>query len=107
MRTGQKAGPLLSQLGSIADVRSIAGSICQSIKGIRAHRRRRRRGEHGVLVHYLALTFSTLLSSQASGAHRAGVSIPTWGNSTYSMRLFKPSQTDSNFLPARIAGPRF
>ena len=26
---------------------------------------------HGVFVHYLALTFSTLLSSQASGAHRA------------------------------------
>jgi hypothetical protein len=24
-------------------------------------------------VHYLALTFSTLLSSQVSGAHRAGV----------------------------------
>jgi hypothetical protein len=28
--------------------------------------------EHGV-VHYLALTFSTLLSSQVSGAHRAGL----------------------------------
>jgi hypothetical protein len=26
----------------------------------------------GFFVHYLALTFSTLLSSQASGAHRAG-----------------------------------
>src|SRR5829696_6424383 len=33
----------------------------------------RRQPEHGVLVHYLALTFSTLLSSQVSGAHRAGI----------------------------------
>src|SRR5687767_4507382 len=39
--------------------------------------------EHGVFVHYLALTFSTLLSSQVSGAHRAGILIsPAWGNST-------------------------
>jgi hypothetical protein len=29
------------------------------------------KSEHGVFVHYLALTFSTLLSSQVSGAHRA------------------------------------
>jgi len=29
--------------------------------------------EYGVFVHYLALTFSTLLSSQISGAHRASI----------------------------------
>ena len=40
----------------------------------------------GFLVHYLALTFSTLLSSQVSGAHRAGAFSPAWGNSTYVMR---------------------
>src|SRR5918998_1015410 len=45
------------------------------------------------LVHYLALTFSTLLSSQASGAHRAGDWSPAWGNSTYFMRRTNPSQT--------------
>jgi hypothetical protein len=47
------------------------------------------------LVHYLALTFSTLLSSQASGAHRAGAFFPAWGNSTYFTRLSEPSQTRS------------
>jgi hypothetical protein len=39
--------------------------------------------EHGVFVHKLALTFSTLLSSQVSGAHRAVSSDSAWGNSTY------------------------
>ena len=34
---------------------------------------RARRGPSTGLVHYLALTFSTLLSSQVSGAHRAGI----------------------------------
>ncbi len=32
---------------------------------------------------YLALTFSTLLSSQASGAHRSVTFVSVWGNSTY------------------------
>jgi hypothetical protein len=40
---------LVSQLGLIADVRSIAGSICQSIKGIRTHATTRTPpNEHGV-----------------------------------------------------------
>ena len=38
---------------------------------------------HGVFVHKLALTFSTLLSSQVSGAHRAVSCDSAWGNSTY------------------------
>ena len=45
-------------------------------------------------MHYLALTFSTLLSSQVSGAHRAGAFAPVWGNSTHFMRGTGPSQTD-------------
>ena len=31
-------------------------------------------------MHYLALTFSTLLSSQVSGAHRTGFLCPAWGS---------------------------
>jgi hypothetical protein len=38
------------------------------------------RSEHGVFVHYLALTFSTLLSSQVSGAHRTEFLCSAWGN---------------------------
>jgi hypothetical protein len=49
----------------------------------------------------LALTFSTLLSSQASGAHRAGAFFPAWGNSTYFTRLSKPSQLGLELPPHR------
>jgi hypothetical protein len=55
--------------------------------------------EHGV-VHYLALTFSTLLSSQVSGAHRAGLCELRLGATTNIMRSGKPSQIglDSSFF---------
>ena len=49
-----------------------AGSICQSIKGTELGTGIAR-PKYGVFVHYLALTFSTLLSSQVSVAHLAGV----------------------------------
>ena len=49
----------------------------------------------------MALTFSTLLSSQASGAHRAGTFFPAWGNSTYFTRLLKPSQLGLELPPHR------
>ena len=66
---------------SIADQRPNAGSICQSIKGIELGSLAKPIRARG-FVHYLALTFSTLLSSQVSGAHRAGSLDPAWGNSS-------------------------
>jgi hypothetical protein len=47
--------------------------------------------EYGV-VHYLALTFSTLLSSQVSGAHRAGSFGPGLGQLIYIRSAATPSQ---------------
>jgi hypothetical protein len=47
---------------------------------------------HGVFVHKLALTFSTLLSSQVSGAHRAVSCDSAWGNSTYFSDSLGPCQ---------------
>jgi hypothetical protein len=58
---------------SIADQKTQCWIYRQSIKGIRTRIRRSDIRARGFLVHYLALTFSTLLSSQVSGAHRAGV----------------------------------
>jgi hypothetical protein len=43
-------------------------------------------------VHYLALTFSTLLSSQVSGAHRAGLLGPGLGQLIYIRSAITPSQ---------------
>ena len=65
--------------------------------------------EHGV-VHYLALTFSTLLSSQVSGAHRAGLCELRLGATTNVMWSGKPSQIvclDSSFFfhPRASAAP--
>ena len=50
------------------------------------------KSEHGVFVHYLALTFSTLLSSQASGAHRAGSFGPGLGQLSHSRSAITSSQ---------------
>jgi hypothetical protein len=58
---------------SIADQKTQCWIYRQSIKGIRTRSTPKRGPSTGFLVHYLALTFSTLLSSQVSGAHRAGV----------------------------------
>jgi hypothetical protein len=53
----------------------------------------RRQPKYGVFVHYLALTFSTLLSSQVSGAHRAGNPYqPGLGQLDYIRRTINPSQ---------------
>ena len=46
----------------------------------------RRQPKYGVFVHYLALTFSTLLSSQVSGAHRAGSSSDRLGATRSTLR---------------------
>src|SRR5688572_24938770 len=53
----------------------------------------------GSFCAYLALTFSTLLSSQASGAHRTRTFIPAWGNSTYFRRIRPRSQTPTSYPP--------
>ena len=53
----------------------------------------------GSFCAYLALTFSTLLSSQASGAHRTRTFIPAWGNSAYFRRISPRSQTPTSSLP--------
>ena len=55
----------------------------------------------GFLVHYLALTFSTLLSSQVSGAHRTGLVVLGLGQRPTLRGLASPSQT--NFLLARTS----
>ncbi len=52
----------------------------------------RRQPEYGVFVHYLALTFSTLLSSQVSGAHRAGSFRSGLGQLIYIRSAITPSQ---------------
>jgi hypothetical protein len=57
--------------------------------------------EHGVFVHYLALTFSTLLSSQVSGAHRTGLVVLGLGQRPTLRGLASPSQT--SFLLARTS----
>jgi hypothetical protein len=57
----------------------------------------------GFLVHYLALTFSTLLSSQVSGAHRAGHWVPAWGNSANPARAGRSSQIVSS-APSQPVG---
>ena len=62
----------MSQLVRSLIKRPNAGSICQSIKGTELGTGIAR-PKYGVFVHYLALTFSTLLSSQVSGAHLAGL----------------------------------
>src|SRR5829696_5690016 len=56
--------------------------------------------EHGVLVHYLALTFSTLLSSQASGAHRTGF-FPGLGQLDLLYEVIQPQSTRAELPPRR------
>ena len=51
----------------------------------------------GFFVHYLALTFSTLLSSQVSGAHRAGIFLLRLGATTHDMWSAK-FESNSFFL---------
>jgi hypothetical protein len=66
----------------------------QSIKGIRT--RNHAKGvlrARGFFVHYLALTFSTLLSSQVSGAHRTGLFGSGLGQRPTLRGLASPSQT--------------
>jgi hypothetical protein len=73
----------------------------QSIKGIRTRITPRRFRARGFFVHYLALTFSTLLSSQVSGAHRTGLVVLGLGQRPTLRGLASPSQT--NFLLARTS----
>ena len=87
------ATELTVSTSSIADVRSSAGSCCQSIKGTELEHWRTRSRARGIFCAYLALTFSTLLSSQISGAHLTGPSAPARGNLTNFMRYTRPSQT--------------
>ena len=84
-----------------------AGSICQSIKGTELGTGDRQAQVRGFFVHYLALTFSTLLSSQVSGAHLAGVLAPAWGNSTNVMRSskFKSNPNSLYSIPLRHKPP--
>ena len=61
-------------------------------------------------MHYLALTFSTLLSSQASGAHRAGSFLPGLGQLDQLYEVVQPqSNSGSTSSPTRVedirAGP--
>jgi len=82
----------------------------QSIKGIRTRIAPKASSEHGVFVHYLALTFSTLLSSQVSGAHRASAFGLRLGATTHSMRSGSSSQiwclarTSCWFCPTGVRG---
>jgi hypothetical protein len=93
-------GPVPISTSSIADVRSIAGSYCQSIKGTELEHWRTRSRARGICA-YLALTFSTLLSSQISGAHLTGPSAPARGNLTNFMRYTRPSQTRFSRSPSQ------
>ena len=67
----------------------------------------RRQPKHGVFVHYLALTFSTLLSSQASGAHRAGVLCSGLGqlDQRYEVQQVQVKPELALFLPLRHKPP--
>src|SRR4029077_16652853 len=51
----------------------------------------------GFFVHYLALTFSTLLSSQVSGAHRTGLVLLRLGAATHNTRSGK-SESNPDLL---------
>jgi hypothetical protein len=69
------------------------------------------RSEHGV-VHYLALTFSTLLSSQVSGTHRAEFLVLGLGQRPTVRGLRGSSQTASSWLellvpPNSVSSPGF
>ena len=56
---------------------------------------------------YLALTLSTLLSSQDSLTHRTRTNIPAWGNPTYSSPSSQPSQLGfSDQLPLTCSTTR-
>jgi hypothetical protein len=80
----------------IADKKTHAGSMSINQRNPNSdHAPKKRQGassEHGVFVHYLALTFSTLLSSQVSGAHRAGTFRPGLGQLIYIRSAITPSQ---------------
>jgi len=68
----------------------------------------RRQPKYGVFVHYLALTFSTLLSSQVSGAHRAGSFGSGLGQLIYIRSAITSSQigvspSQSRHVPGRVS----
>jgi hypothetical protein len=66
---------------SIADKKTQAGSSSINQRNPNSDHAKGVLRARGFFVHYLALTFSTLLSSQVSGAHRTElVWAPAWGS---------------------------
>ena len=78
---------------SIADKKTHAGSSSINQRNPNSNYAEGVLRARGFFVHYLALTFSTLLSSQVSGAHRTGLVVLGLGQRPTLRGLASPSQT--------------
>ena len=78
---------------SIADKKTQAGSSSINQRNPNSDHAKGVSRARGFFVHYLALTFSTLLSSQVSGAHRTGLFCSGLGQRPTLRGLASPSQT--------------
>ena len=78
---------------SIADKKTQAGSSSINQRNPNSDHAEGVLRARGFFVHYLALTFSTLLSSQVSGAHRTGLFCSGLGQRPTLRGLASPSQT--------------
>jgi hypothetical protein len=82
---------------SIADKKTQAGSSSINQRNPNSDHARSVSRARGFFVHYLALTFSTLLSSQVSGAHRTGLVLLRLGAATHITRSGK-SESNPDLL---------
>ena len=82
---------------SIADKKTQAGSSSINQRNPNSGHARGVSRARGFFVHYLALTFSTLLSSQVSGAHRTGLVWLRLGAATHITRSGK-SESNPDLL---------
>ena len=92
IRRTQGAGFVVSTR-SIADKKTQAGSSSINQRNPNSDHAKGVLRARGFFVHYLALTFSTLLSSQVSGAHRTGLVVLGLGQRPTLRGLASPSQT--------------
>ena len=82
---------------SIADKKTQAGSSSINQRNPNSDHAKGVLRARGFFVHYLALTFSTLLSSQVSGAHRTELVVLRLGATTHITRSGK-SESNPNLL---------
>jgi hypothetical protein len=92
---------------SIADKKTQAGSSSINQRNPNSGHASGVSRARGFFVHYLALTFSTLLSSQVSGAHRTGLVLLRLGAATHITRSGKSESNPDLLVHPGPSEPRF